>query len=134
VLVALSLIQSSVQERLKVIEKISNDYNISKEKITQVLEIYLAIIRIFIESTDKEFNMKLIDLGFSSDFVEDLPLSSNRTKIVDTILNSRRGEFNKLVSLKWRIDISLSNSILLKKIPTGVILCLQFKDGRRYTV
>lgn len=109
---ALSINQSPSQDRLKVIEKISNDFNLPKEIIVDLLGLYLAIIRAFMESTDKEFNAKLLELGFSNDFVDELPLVNNRTKVIDTILSSRRGEFNKLVSLKWRIDISLTNRYL----------------------
>ncbi|EFA11877.1 COMM domain-containing protein 5-like Protein [Tribolium castaneum] len=132
--VALSINQSPTQDRLKVIEKISNDFDLPKEKTIEILGVYLAIIRTFVASTDKEFNAKLKELGFSNEFIEELPLINNRTKVMDTILSSRRGEFNKLVSLKWRIDISLTNSALVKKLPTSVILCLQLKNGRKYTI
>lgn len=106
---ALSINQSPTLDRLKILEKISNDHHVPKDKLIEVLGIYLAIIRLFLETTDKEFNAKLIELGFSNEFVEELPLVSNRTKVIDNIVNSRRGEFKKLVSLKWRIDISLTN-------------------------
>jgi hypothetical protein len=132
--VALSINQSPTLDRLKILEKISNDHHVPKDKLIEVLGIYLAIIRLFLETTDKEFNAKLIELGFSNEFVEELPLVSNRTKVIDNIVNSRRGEFKKLVSLKWRIDISLTNSTLVKKIPTSVILCLQLKNGRKCTI
>ena len=96
---------------MKVIDKISSDHNIPKHKVLELLGIYLAIVQLFVESSDKEFNARLIELGFSNEFVADLPLVSNRSKVVETILNARRGEFCKLVSLKWRIDISLTHRL-----------------------
>lgn len=107
--VALAVNQSSVMpDRSKLIKKFSNDSGIPKEHIYEILSVYIAIVRLFLEANDKEFNNKLHNIGFTTDFIENLPLISNRKEIVDNF-QQIESNLNKAESIKWRIDVSLGN-------------------------
>ncbi|XP_018565639.1 COMM domain-containing protein 5-like [Anoplophora glabripennis] len=125
--------QPTAQDRSKIIENLSNDSNIPKDRIYEVLGIYIGLIRCFLETSDNEFNAKLLEIGFTPDFVQQLPFIGHREEIVKNLTNNFDVDFGKLSSLKWKIDISLS-SALLKKVPTSVILCLVLKNGEKCTI
>lgn len=108
ILVALVGNQPTAQDRSKVIENLSNDSSISKAQIYEVLGVYIGLIRLFLETSDNEFNVKLLEIGFSSDFVQQLPFIGNREEIVKNITSNFDVDFGKLSTLKWKIDISLS--------------------------
>lgn len=95
-------------DRSKLIKKFSNDSGIPKEHIYEILSVYIAIVRLFLEANDKEFNNKLHNIGFTTDFIENLPLISNRKEIVDNF-QQIESNLNKAESIKWRIDVSLGN-------------------------
>lgn len=107
-LVALVANQPTVQDRSKIIENLSNDSNISKEQIYEVLGVYIGLIRLFLGTSDNEFNTKLLEIGFSSDFVQQLPLIGHREEIVKNLINNFDVDFGKLLTFKWKIDVSLS--------------------------
>lgn len=108
VLVAITLTQSSNnQDSHQIIDSLSNDLNIPEEDIIKSIGIYLKMINLLTHSADTKFNDKLTELGFSDDFVNDLPLIANRAKVMDGMFTLKQGIFNRLESLKWRVDISL---------------------------
>ncbi|KAJ8936450.1 hypothetical protein NQ314_012312 [Rhamnusium bicolor] len=126
--------QPTAQDRSKILANFSNDSSIPKEQIYEVLGVYITLVRFFLETSDNEFNSRLLEIGFTSEFIENLPFIGNRDEIVNNLLHNFNTDFGKLSSLKWKIDISLSNSALLKKIPTSIILCLTLKNNNKYTI
>ncbi|XP_019873454.1 COMM domain-containing protein 5 [Aethina tumida] len=131
---ALAIQQSPNQDRTKIIDKICHEFNIPKETLHCILAVYLSLIRFFLEVNDKEYNSRLLELGFTENFVESLPLISNREDVVNKIQFATHTDFGKLSYLKWRIDISLVNSTLVKKVPTSVILSVSMKNQRKITI
>ncbi|KAJ8923587.1 hypothetical protein NQ315_010166 [Exocentrus adspersus] len=130
--VALVAFQPTAQDRSKIIENLANDRGISKDQLCQVIGVYISLVRLFLQTSDNEFSTRLSEIGFTSDFVQQLPFIGHRDEILNNLTNGFDADFGKLSTLKWKIDISLS--ITLIKIPTTVILCLTLKNGKKYTI
>ncbi|XP_060537366.1 uncharacterized protein LOC132708802 [Cylas formicarius] len=131
---ALACLQPQPQDLSKVIEKFSKEKNIEKHEISEVLSIYIAILKVFVNSNDKDFIQQLLEVGFTNKFLEDLPLVSNRQELVDTYFMPSYEHFQNVDTIKWRIDISLHNSTLGSKILPSIMLIIKMKDGRCYTI
>ncbi|KAJ8955348.1 hypothetical protein NQ318_003442 [Aromia moschata] len=131
---ALVAYQPTAQDRSKLIENFFNDTGIPKEQIYEILGVYIGLIRFFLETSNNEFNARLLEIGFTPEFVEKLPFATNREEIVSNLSKNFNSDFAKLTSLKWKVDISLGNSALVKKIPINVILCLTLRNGKKYTI
>lgn len=112
-LVALAVNQAAVlPDRSKLIEKFSNDSGIPREHVYEILSVYIAIVRLFLEVNVKEFCSKLYNTGFTTDFVEHLPLVNNRKEVIENFLQCE-SSLSKIDSLKWRIDVSLGHRYII---------------------
>ncbi|KAJ8985866.1 hypothetical protein NQ317_006240 [Molorchus minor] len=131
---ALVASQPNAHDKSRIIESFSNDSNIPKQQIYEVLGVYIAIVHLFLESNDNDFNTRLLEIGFTPEFVEKLPFIGNRDEIVKNLLNNFNTDYAKLASLKWKLDISLSNSLVVRKIPASVILIITLKNSSKYTI
>ncbi|CAG9816773.1 unnamed protein product [Phaedon cochleariae] len=120
------------QDHAKFIDDFSKVSNIPKEHIYEVLGVYIGIIRLLMENNDAEFSHKLTEIGFSNDFLGKLSFTENREEIVNNLMTKKTTDFGKLSSIKWRIDISLSNSALMKKIPANVVFSITLKNKKKY--
>lgn len=69
-------------------------------KCLDFLGLYIKVIREFCESDPKEFNKKMLLMGYSEDFV------NNSISQLSQMRFQRCVEFDKLTSFKWRLDIS----------------------------
>ncbi|KAK9889402.1 hypothetical protein WA026_004677 [Henosepilachna vigintioctopunctata] len=107
--IALSQANSSTQDNTKLLEKISNEYNIKKSTVVEIIASYILIIKLFLASNNEEFREIMSGVGFSASFIEELPLLQNKAYFTNTIIQCKRKENRNLVSLKWIIDISLYN-------------------------
>lgn len=106
---ALIAYQPNPQDRSKVIENVSKDTEIPKEQIYKLLGVYIGLLKLFMETSDAEFINRLKELGFPPEFIERLPLVGNRDEVIINLRKNVNDSFRKLSSLKWKIDISLSN-------------------------
>ncbi|CAG9762339.1 unnamed protein product [Ceutorhynchus assimilis] len=131
---ALASMQPTPQPLLKPLEKLSLEKNIPKEQLYDLLSIYIAIIKQFIRTSDKDFISNLVEIGFPNEFVEGLPFVNNRKELVDTFFAPHYAFFQNVSSIKWRIDISLFNSSLLNKTPPNIILSIKLKNGKLHTI
>ncbi|CAH0562002.1 unnamed protein product [Brassicogethes aeneus] len=131
---ALAIEQFPNQNRTKNLTKICNESDVSKENILNVLGVYLLIVRLFLSTNDKEFNSRLLEIGFTDNFIETLPLISNREDVMKNLQLSTYSDYTNFTYLKWRIDISLINSTLVKKIPASVILCFNMKNKGKISI
>lgn len=111
---ALSSYLPTTQDRSKAIENLSRDCNVPKENIYDILGVYITILGMFLQSNDNEYSEKMIEIGFTKEFLEQLSFLGHRQEIIGNLQNSFNTQ--KLGSLKWRIDISLGNrySIILQ--------------------
>lgn len=84
---------------------LNEDKNLQDVDIYDLIGLYIKIIKWFVQYNKEEFSDKLLGLGFSGNFVEKFPLKyENKHQIENNMQLS-----NNIQSLKWRIDISLSN-------------------------
>lgn len=100
--------QPTPQDRSKILLNLSNESSLPRDQIYEVLGVYIRLIRFFLETSDNELNTKLLEIGFTPDFVQQLPFIGHREEIVKNLTNNFDVDFGKLSSLKWKIDISLS--------------------------
>lgn len=83
----------------------SNEQELSEVEIYDLIGLYIKIIKWFTQCNKEEFMEKLVEMGFTNSFVEKFPLKyENRMQIQNNAYF-----YNNIESLKWRIDISLSN-------------------------
>ncbi|XP_045481521.1 uncharacterized protein LOC123685730 [Harmonia axyridis] len=130
--IGLSVMQSS-QDRTKVLDKISHELNIEKHKLVELIAIYVEIIKLFLITSDKDFNAQLGQFGFNSEFIEELPLVPNRKEVHSTILKYYKMEKRNLVDLKWTIDLSLYNEFANKNVKY-VIIQISTNNGKKTTL
>ncbi|KAG5886352.1 hypothetical protein JTB14_000454 [Gonioctena quinquepunctata] len=107
---ALRAFSSPAQDNSSIIANFSREANLPKEEIYTILGAYIALIKVFLENSD------------------------NEDEITTNLINSHNTDFGKLLILKWRIDISLSNSSLVKKVPMNLLLSLTLKNGKKYRI
>ncbi|XP_057672900.1 uncharacterized protein LOC130904252 [Diorhabda carinulata] len=131
---AFSTYLPTTQDRSKSIDNFSRDTGIAREDIYEVLGIYIILLKTFLQSSDNEFQERLVELGFSSDFIENLPFIGNREEIILNLQKNYSKDFGKLSSLKWRIDISLSQSVLAKRIPNFLVFSMTLTNGKKYII
>ncbi|XP_072402288.1 COMM domain-containing protein 5 [Diabrotica undecimpunctata] len=121
------------QERSKTVLNLSRDINIPKENLEEILGVYLMFVTLFLRFEDNEFVERLTEIGFSPEFIENLPLIGNRDSIIENLRRSYTENFGKLSLFRWRIDISLSNSDLVK-VPNVVVLSITLTNRKKYTI
>lgn len=88
-----------------------SNLNINEEKgVTEtdghdLIGLYIKIIKWFMQYDKEEFSEKLLEYGFSNNFLDKFPLKyENKLQF-----KVKTNYSNNIHSLKWRIDISLSN-------------------------
>lgn len=77
----------------------------TKENIYDFIGVYIALIKLFVHSTKEEFDDKLLQVGFTQSFLDKFPIKQENKPLI--IKNSNVWHCN-LLSIKWRIDRSLS--------------------------
>lgn len=105
--------QPKPQDLFKPLDKLATEKNIAKDQLYELLSVYIAVIKLFIHSTDKDFVSTLVELGFSNEFVDNLPFMNNRKELVETFFEPHYDYFQNVSSIKWRIDISLLHRYVL---------------------
>lgn len=115
--VALAALQPNPQNLSRLLDKFSIEKNIPKEELYEVVGVYMAVIKYFIHTTDKDFASNLVEFGFPTEFVNNLSFVNNRKALVNNYLAPHYDFFYNIDSIKWRIDMSLLSrcvAILLK--------------------
>lgn len=106
-LVALAALQPNPQNLSRLLDKFSSEKNIPKEELYEVVGVYMAVIKYFIHTTDKDFASNLVEFGFPAEFVNNLSFVNNRKALVNNYLSPHYDYFYNVDSIKWRIDMSL---------------------------
>lgn len=109
ILVALLGWQSPAKNCYHITKNISQDIGLSIEQTYEVVGIYIEIVKLFLQNSFNDFNIKLMDLGFSSDFISKLSLLEHQKDLISNLRRHSVSNFNKLSILKWKIDISLTD-------------------------
>ncbi|XP_044765509.1 uncharacterized protein LOC123321798 [Coccinella septempunctata] len=126
-------IMQSTQERWKVLNKVSQEFNIEKSKLVEIISAYVEIVKLFLITSDKEFNGLMGQFGFSPVFINQLPLIPNRKEVESTIGKTHNIKRGNLKSLKWRIDLSLSNEFVNKNAKS-IIIQVNLSNGEKTTI
>lgn len=105
-LVALLAWQSPTKNCHHVIENVSKDVGISKNETYVIIGAYIEIVKLFLQSSS-EFNSRLTEIGFSTDFITNLSLAENQHELLSNLKRHSINNFSKISILKWKIDISL---------------------------
>ncbi|XP_023024347.2 COMM domain-containing protein 5 [Leptinotarsa decemlineata] len=121
------------QDHSELIKNFSKETDMPKEQIYNILGVYIALIKLFLEINESDFNQKLLEFGFTTDFLQKLPFFKNPNGIIDNLMDNHT-DFGKMSLFKWRIDISLSNSTLVKKVPMNLLVSLTMKNGKNLKI
>lgn len=90
-----------------IVENITKDVGLSKEQTYEIIGIYIAIVKSFLHNSYNNFNTKLLEAGFSQDFISNLGLLENQKELISNLRHHSSNNFYKLSIFKWKIDISL---------------------------
>lgn len=104
------------EEHRRTLEETGYNY----AKCLDFLGLYIKIIREYSESNPKEFHKKLILLGYSEEFVNNCVSQLSQLPLERVVL------FDKLTSLKWRLDISFFDRFVKNSFILTVVLFNNF--------
>lgn len=99
--------QSSSKNCHHIVENITRDVGLSKDQTFEIIGVYISIVKLFLQHNYSEFSSKLLEIGFSTNFISKLSLADNHKELVSNLRRHTSNNFNKLSIIKWKIDISL---------------------------
>ncbi|VEN53512.1 unnamed protein product [Callosobruchus maculatus] len=116
------------------VDHISQELNITQEQLHRAIGIYIYLINIFVAYKDKEFVSSLLEMGFTMCDIQELPFINNKEEILNTQKNIYMFDCEKIMNLKWRIDISLFNSSKVKRSSLQMILCFVLRNKKKQAI
>lgn len=99
--------QSPEKNCYHVVDNITKDAGLSIEQTYEIIGVYIGIIKLFLHNNYNNFNTKLLEIGFSPDFISNLSLLENQKELISNLRRFSSNNFYKLSIFKWKIDISL---------------------------
>lgn len=121
-----------------VLDRISQKYNIPEESVDEYYAVIFALLKTHLcvlpqSVKPTEFKQTLEELRLSSDCIEDLStvvFGLKRPELVSGLIQ-RTKFYSHLVSCKWRIDVTISSSILTRVLEPNIIMEWVFDTGER---
>lgn len=123
-----------------ILDRISLKYNIPEENVDEyyavvftIIKTHLSLMSQVIKLTD--FKQSLEELKVPSDCIEDLSTviyGQKRPELISGLIRRTRF-YSHLVSCRWRIDITISSSILNRVLEPHIILEWIFDTGEKQT-
>ncbi|XP_008546461.1 COMM domain-containing protein 5 [Microplitis demolitor] len=134
-------VKSIEQEYIEdgILDRISEKYNLSQENIDEWYSVILKIIKTHLrypESMVKvnDFKQCLQELSMENECIEDLcaVLYGQKRPLLITSLSEKIKFFPALKSCRWRIDITISTSILSRVMEPTILMEWTLSNGKKY--
>lgn len=119
-----------------ILDRISQKYNVPEEAVDEYYYIIFTILKVHLGILSQnvkpmEFKQTLEELKLPSDCIEDLSTVAYGQKQPELVtgLIQRTKFYTHLISCKWRIDITISSSILNRVLEPHIIMEWTFNNG-----
>ncbi|XP_057340430.1 COMM domain-containing protein 5-like [Microplitis mediator] len=134
-------VKSIEQEYIEdgILDRISEKYNLSQENIDEWYSVILKIIKTHLrypESMIKvnDFKQCLQELSMENECIEDLcaVLYGQKRPLLITSLSEKIKFFPAVRSCRWRIDITISTSVLSRVMEPTILMEWTLSNGKKY--
>ncbi|KOC67213.1 COMM domain-containing protein 5 [Habropoda laboriosa] len=121
-----------------ILDRISQKYNVPEEIVDEYYSVIFTILKIHLGTLSEsvkpiEFKQVLEELRLSSECIDDLSTvvySQKRPELMSGLIQKTKF-YPHLISCKWRIDVTVSSSILNRVLEPHVIMEWTFNNGKR---
>ncbi|XP_017752367.1 PREDICTED: COMM domain-containing protein 5-like [Eufriesea mexicana] len=121
-----------------ILDRISQKYNVPVEIVDEYYSVIFIILKTHLSTLSQnvkptEFKQILEELRLSSECIDDLSVvvyGQKRPELISGLIQKTKF-YPHLVSCKWRIDITISSSILNRVLEPHIIMEWTFNNGKR---
>ncbi|XP_071855764.1 COMM domain-containing protein 5 [Bombus fervidus] len=121
-----------------ILDRISQKYNIPEETVDEYYSVIFTILKIHLGTLSQnikpaEFKQILEELKLSSECIDDLSIvvyGQKRPELISGLIQKTKF-YPHLIACKWRIDITISSSILNRVLEPHIIMEWTFSNGKR---
>ncbi|XP_012349141.1 uncharacterized protein LOC100867462 isoform X2 [Apis florea] len=121
-----------------ILDRISQKYNVSEEIVDEYYSIIFTILKIHLGTLSQnvkltEFKQILEELKLSPECIDDLSIvvyGQKRSELISGLIQKTKF-YPHLISCKWRIDITISSSVLNRVLEPYIIMEWTFNNGKR---
>ncbi|XP_015604771.1 COMM domain-containing protein 5 [Cephus cinctus] len=122
-----------------ILERISEKYNVPQENVDEWYAAILTILRLHLRSTagsvkPTEFKQCLQELKLAPECIEDLSTvvyGQRRPVLIHGLINDTNF-YPRLKSCKWRVDITISSSVLSRVLEPSILMEWTLNTGERH--
>ncbi|XP_076232562.1 COMM domain-containing protein 5 [Calliopsis andreniformis] len=119
-----------------ILDRISQKYNVPEEAVDEYYSIIFTILKVHLGILSQnikpaEFKQTLEELKLPQDCIDDLRTvvyGQKQTELVTGLIQKTKF-YAHLISCKWRIDITISSSILNRVLEPHIIMEWTFNNG-----
>ncbi|XP_076160951.1 COMM domain-containing protein 5 [Ptiloglossa arizonensis] len=119
-----------------ILDRISQKYNVPEESVDEYFSVIFTILKVHLGTLPQnikpaEFKQTLDELKLSSDCIDDLSTvvyGHKRPELVAGLIH-RTKFYAHLISCKWRVDITISSSIINRVLEPHIIMEWTFNNG-----
>ncbi|KAB0800841.1 hypothetical protein PPYR_06580 [Photinus pyralis] len=115
------------------VENFAKASGLEMDEVLDLIGFHISVIRIFMQSDEKQFWESLISLGCNEAFIKQFPLKHKVHHFNCNLYKSGKN-VQRLSGFKWRVDISFTSGILKKQVAPTVIINLELNTGHKYIV
>ncbi|XP_074100141.1 COMM domain-containing protein 5 [Cotesia typhae] len=134
-------VKSIEQEYIEdgILDRISEKYNLSQENVDEWYSVVLKIIRTHLRYPDSmikvdDFKKCLQELNMENECIEDLcaVLYGQKRPSLITNLSEKIKFYPTIKSCRWRIDITISTSVLSRVMEPTILMEWTLSNGKKY--
>ncbi|XP_034939869.1 COMM domain-containing protein 5 [Chelonus insularis] len=122
-----------------ILDRISEKYNISQEKIDEWYSVILKIMKTHLRFPDtsiktNDLKQFLQDLKMENECIDDLcaVLYGHKRPILMRSLSEKNRFFPTIKTCRWRIDITISSSVLSRVLEPTILMEWTLSTGKKY--
>ncbi|XP_050577509.1 COMM domain-containing protein 5-like [Bombus affinis] len=120
-----------------ILDRISQKYNIPEETVDEYYSVIFTILKIHLGTISQnikpaEFKQILEELKLSSECIDDISIvvyGQKRPELISGLIQKTKF-YPHLIACKWRIDITISSSILNRVLEPHIIMEWTFSNGK----
>ncbi|XP_017884034.1 COMM domain-containing protein 5-like [Ceratina calcarata] len=121
-----------------ILDRISKKYNVPEETVDEYYSVIFTVLRINLGTLSQnvkpaEFKQLLEELKLSAECIDDLSTvvyGLKRPELISGLVQKTKF-YPHLIACKWRIDITISSSILNRVLEPHIIMEWTFSNGKR---
>lgn len=131
--ITLMILKSPDANYSEELQKLSSNLEIDSTIVINVLGVYMELIKLFIISSNKEFNEKLTAIGVPQ-FLNDEIMALEANGVTEEVLFQQIEYTKDLLALHWKIDISRYESKTSSNPTKTVMIVIELQNGKKYTL